>query len=364
MSSTWGSNIKISIFGESHGVGIGVVIDGLPAGEKLDLEELQFQMSRRAPGNDATATPRKEQDLPEICAGILSGTTTGAPLCAVIENANMRPVDYDKLSRLPRPGHADYTGAVRYGGYNDVRGGGHFSGRLTAPLTFAGAVCKQILARRGITVGGHIFSIGNVYDTPFDPMKINSRILGELGRKYFALQNPDCEEAMRKVVADAHDDLDSVGGMVEIAVVGVPAGIGSPMFGGIENVLSSIIFGVPAVKGVEFGAGFNVARMRGSECNDPYAIDNGQIVTTSNTCGGILGGISTGMPILLRAAIKPTPSIAQKQQTVDLRERREAILAIGGRHDPCIVPRALPAIEAATAIGILDLMMESRGFEQ
>lgn len=359
MSSTWGNNIKISIFGESHGVAIGVVIDGLPAGEQLDLEELQFQMSRRAPGNDATATPRKEQDLPEICAGILSGTTTGAPLCAVIENANMRPVDYDKLSRLPRPGHADYTGAVRYDGYNDVRGGGHFSGRLTAPLTFAGAVCKQILARRGITVGGHIFSVGNVFDYPFDPMKVNSRILSELSHKYFAVQNELCEEPMRKLIAEAKEAFDSVGGMVEVAAVGVPAGIGSPMFGGVENVLSSIVFGVPAVKGVEFGAGFNVARMRGSECNDPYTIENNQVVTTKNNCGGILGGITTGMPIVLRAAIKPTPSIAQKQQTVDLRERRDAILTIAGRHDPCIVPRALPAIEAAVAIGIADMMKET-----
>ncbi|MDR1003296.1 MAG: chorismate synthase [Oscillospiraceae bacterium] len=359
MSSTWGKNIKISIFGESHGVAIGVVIDGLPAGEKLDLEELQFQMSRRAPGNDATATPRKEQDLPEICAGILSGTTTGAPLCAVIENTNTRPVDYDKLSRLPRPGHADYTGAVRYNGYNDVRGGGHFSGRLTAPLTFAGAVCKQILARRGVTVGGHILSIGNVFDHPFDPMKITAQKLGQLSRQYFSLQNDLCEEAMRKAVRDAEEAQDSVGGMVEIAVVGVPAGIGTPMFYGVENVLSSIVYGVPAVKGVEFGAGFNVARMRGSECNDPFTVRDDKVVTTKNTSGGILGGITTGMPIIMRAAIKPTPSISQKQQTVDLREHRDAMLTVGGRHDPCIVPRALPAIEAATAVGIADLMADA-----
>ena len=358
MSSTWGNNIKISIFGESHGVGIGIVIDGLPAGEKLDLEELQFQMSRRAPGNDNTATPRKEQDLPEICSGILSGTTTGAPLCAVIENANMRPVDYEKLSRLPRPGHADYTGAVRYDGFNDVRGGGHFSGRLTAPLTFAGAVCKQILARRGVAIGGHVYCIGTVYDKPFDPLKVTSKQLNELSRKYFAVVDSAREEQMRQVILDAKESLDSVGGMVEVAVTGVPAGVGTPMFGGVENVLSSIIFGVPAVKGVEFGAGFNVARMRGSECNDPFAVENDQIVTTRNSSGGILGGITTGMPIIVRAAVKPTPSISQKQQTVDLREKREAMLAIGGRHDPCIVPRALPAIEAAVAIGVTDLMKE------
>lgn len=358
MSSTWGNNIKISIFGESHGVGIGIVIDGLPAGEKLDLEELQFQMSRRAPGNDNTATPRKEQDLPEICSGILSSTTTGAPLCAVIENANMRSVDYEKLSRLPRPGHADYTGAVRYGGYNDVRGGGHFSGRLTAPLTFAGAICKQILAARGITIGGHVFCIGNVYDKPFDPLMVSSKQLSDLSKKYFAVIDANKEEQMRKVIMEAKESFDSVGGIVEVAAAGVPAGIGTPMFGGVENVLSSIVFGVPAVKGIEFGAGFNVARMRGSECNDPFAVEDGQIVTTKNNCGGILGGITTGMPILLRAAVKPTPSIAQKQQTVDLREKRETVLSIGGRHDPCVVPRALPAVEAAVAIGLADMMKE------
>lgn len=356
MSSTWGNSIKISIFGESHGVGIGVVIDGLPAGEKLNMEEIQFQMSRRAPGNDSTATPRREQDLPEICSGIFNGITTGAPLCAVIENTNTRSGDYEKQARLPRPGHADYTGAVRYNGYNDVRGGGHFSGRLTAPLTFAGAICKQILAKRGITVGGHIYAVGNVYDRPFDPVRVNSKLLSEIGKKYFALVDETKEDAMRRMIAEAKADSDSVGGMIEIAVTGVPAGIGSPMFGGVENVLSSIVFGVPAVKGVEFGAGFNVTRMRGSDCNDPFAIDGENVVTLTNNCGGILGGITNGMPIIMRAAIKPTPSISQPQQTIDLREKTESPLTLVGRHDPCIVPRALPAIEAAVAIAIVDLM--------
>lgn len=359
MSSTWGNSIKISIFGESHGVGVGVVIDGLPAGEQLDLEELQREMNRRAPGNDPTATARREADEPEICSGLLENVTTGAPLCCVIENANVRSVDYDRLARLPRPGHADYTGAVRYNGWNDVRGGGHFSGRLTAPLAFAGAVCKQILARRGVTVGGHILCVGTVYDHAFDPMRIHPDKLRALSNQYFALNNPECEEQMRAVIEAAKEDGDSVGGIVEIAAAGVPAGVGTPMFGGVENVLSSIVFGVPAVKGVEFGAGFNVARMRGSECNDPFTIEHDKVVTTQNNCGGILGGITTGMPIILRAAIKPTPSIAQKQRTVDLRERRDALLTINGRHDPCIVPRALPAIEAAVAIGIADLMKDS-----
>ncbi len=358
MSSTWGTNIKISIFGESHGLGIGVVIDGLPAGEALDTDELRREMNRRAPGRDSTATSRVEQDMPEICSGILNNTTTGAPLCAVIENANMRSADYERLVRLPRPGHADFTAAVRYNGYNDVRGGGHFSGRLTAPLAFAGAVCKQILARRGISVGGHILAIGNVYDKPLDPMAVTGEALKKMSMNTFALIDQSYEEPMREVIDRAKSEGDSVGGIVEIAAVGVPAGVGSPMFGGVENVLSSIVFGVPAVKGVEFGAGFNVARMRGSECNDPFAFDRGRIVTTQNNCGGILGGITTGMPIIMRAAVKPTPSIAQKQRTVDLMDKRDTLLAINGRHDPCIVPRALPAVEAAVAIAITDMLKE------
>ena len=358
MSSTWGNNIKISVFGESHGVGIGVVIDGLPAGEELDFDEIQFQMNRRAPGNDSASTPRKEEDMPEVCSGILNNVTTGAPMCAVIENANTRSVDYDKLQRLPRPGHADYTGAVRYNGYNDVRGGGHFSGRLTAPLTFAGAVCRQILARRGVTVGGHIFAIGNMYDDPFDPVSVNADQLLALQEKFFALNRPEAERGMRRRIDDAHSDRDSVGGIVEIAAVGVPAGVGSPMFGGVENVLSSIVYGVPAVKGVEFGAGFDVARMRGSESNDPFTLSGNRVITTRNVCGGILGGITDGMPVIMRAAVKPTPSISQEQHTIDLKEQRDAILTVGGRHDPCIVPRALPAIESAVAIGLADLMKE------
>lgn len=339
-------------------MGIGVVIDGLPAGEPVDMEAVCAQMKRRAPGNDSSSTPRREADVPEICSGLLSGVTTGAPLCAIIENLDTRSVDYEMLSRLPRPGHADYTGSVRYNGFNDVRGGGHFSGRLTAPLTFAGAICRQMLERRGITIGGHIYAIGNVYDKPFDAMNIYPEKLRELSKTFFALNEPGFEPVMRDLIDDAAADGDSVGGIVEIAAVGVPAGVGSPMFDGIENILARLIFGVPAVKGVEFGAGFNVARMRGSECNDPFAMDRGRIVTTQNNSGGILGGISNGMPIIVRAAIKPTPSISKKQNTVDLRERRDAVLTVNGRHDPCIVPRALPAIEAAVAIGIADMMME------
>lgn len=358
MSSTWGNQIKISIFGESHGIAIGVVIDGLPAGEFIDMDDIMFQMGRRAPGNDSTATPRKEADMPEICSGVFNNVTTGAPLCAVIENSNTRSVDYEKLARLPRPGHADFTGYIRYDGFNDVRGGGHFSGRLTAPLTFAGAICRQILARRGIVIGGHIFSIADVFDDPFNPVNISAEQLLNLSHSYFALNNPAVEQTMRDKVEIAKKELDSVGGIVEIAAVGVPAGIGSPMFGGVENVISSVVFGVPAVKGIEFGMGFDVTAVRGSQSNDQFAMEEDRIVTLTNNSGGILGGISDGMPILFRAAVKPTPSIAQRQQTIDLRDGRDTVLTVNGRHDPCIVPRALPAIESATAIAIINLMAE------
>lgn len=356
MSSTWGEHIKISIFGESHGEAIGVTLDGLPAGEKIDLEAIALQMSRRAPGRDKASTPRKESDLPQILSGFLNGYTTGAPLCAVIYNTNTRSGDYANLSILPRPGHADYTGFVRYSGYNDIRGGGHFSGRLTAPLVFAGAVCRQILLHRGIHIGAHVYAIADVRDTPFDPVTVSGEQLDTLAGIYFSLIDGGKEKAMREKIEDARIALDSVGGIVECAVTGMPAGIGSPMFGGIENVLSSILFGIPAVKGVEFGEGFGAAGLHGSENNDVFCYENGTVKTKTNNCGGILGGISNGMPIIFRAAFKPTPSIAREQDTVNLTEKADAKLSIHGRHDPCIVPRAVPVVEAAAAIGILDLL--------
>jgi len=356
MSSTWGEQVKISIFGESHGEAIGVTLDGLPAGEEIDLDAVAMQMSRRAPGRDNTSTPRKESDLPQILSGFLNGRTTGAPLCAIIQNTNTRSGDYANLSVLPRPGHADYTGFVRYGGYNDIRGGGHFSGRLTAPLVFAGAVCRQILLRRGIHIGAHISAIAGVHDTPFDAVAVSNEQLDDLASVYFPLIDRKTEASMRGKIEDARMALDSVGGIVECAVTGMPAGIGNPMFGGVENVLSSILFGVPAVKGVEFGVGFAAAELRGSENNDPFYYENDTVKTTTNNCGGILGGITNGMPILFRAAVKPTSSIAQEQDTVDLTAKTNAKLNVHGRHDPCIVPRAVPVIEAATAIGILNLL--------
>ena len=356
MSSSWGDPIHISIFGESHGEGIGVTIDGLPAGEPINWDALSAFCARRAPGHDKTATPRKESDAAEVLSGVYQGYTTGVPLCAVIRNQNTRSGDYSELSYLPRPGHADYTGKLRYKGYNDPRGGGHFSGRLTAPLTFAGGICKQILERRGVFVGAHIFSIASVCDASFDTVNLSPDLLKALSQSRFPLIDEQKEAPMREEVEAARRALDSVGGIVECAAVGMPAGIGSPMFEGVENVLSSILFGIPAIKGVEFGDGFLMASRRGSENNDPYCVCGDTVKTVTNHCGGILGGITTGMPLLLRAVIKPTSSIAQKQQTVDLRTRENAVLSVHGRHDPCIVPRAVPVIEAAVALGLCNLL--------
>ncbi len=358
MSSTWGKNIEISIFGESHGSGIGVVINGLPSGEDIDMDRLLAQMARRAPGNDKAATPRRESDQPEILSGMLGNKTTGAPLCAVIRNTNTRSQDYGNLLTAPRPSHADFTGYVRYGGYNDPRGGGHFSGRLTAPLVFAGAVARQILERRGIKIGAHILSVGNISDKPFDPTNISDDLLTSLGMKRFAVIDETSEEPMRELIESCRMSQDSIGGVVECAVTGIPAGIGSPMFGGVENVISSIVFGVPAVKGIEFGSGFDGSKLRGSENNDPFIYENGEVRTSTNNHGGSLGGITSGMPVIFRAAVKPTASISQTQNTVDIEKHENTELNIKGRHDPCIVVRAVPVIESAAAIAVLELMME------
>lgn len=356
MSSTYGDKIKISVFGESHGNGIGVVIDGLPAGVKIDMDSVLVQMSRRAPGKDKTATPRKESDLPKVLSGMLGDTLTGAPLCAVIENTNTRSGDYGNLLSCPRPGHSDYTAFVKYNGANDIRGGGHFSGRITAPIVFAGSICRQILSQKGIKIAAHINSIGNVADEPFNPVSIDDALIDRLNESSFALIDNSVEEKMRSVVEDARMSLDSVGGTIECAVTGIEAGLGEPMFDGVEGVIAKAVFGVPAIKGIEFGKGFELSKLRGSQSNDPFRYKDGKIVTETNNCGGILGGITNGMPIIFRAAVKPTPSIAQKQKSVDLQKKENTELEVHGRHDPCIVPRAVPVIEAVTAIAIANLM--------
>lgn len=354
--SSWGNKVKISIFGESHGPGIGVVMDGVPSGIKLDMDELLLNMGRRAPGKDKAATPRKEADTPNILSGVLNGVTTGAPICCVIENTNTRSGDYGNLLTKPRPGHADYSGFMRYNGYNDIRGGGHFSGRLTAPLVFAGSVCRQALALEGVKIASHIYSVNTINDTPFNPVCIDGELIKRLNQRSFPVINEDIEDKMREVIESARMAQDSVGGIIECCATGVKPGLGSPMFEGAENVISSIMFGVPAVKGVEFGAGFNITKMHGSESNDPFKYDeNGRVITTSNNNGGILGGITTGMPIILRAAIKPTASISQQQQTIDLQAKENTTLVVKGRHDPCIVSRAAVVIESALAIALINL---------
>ena len=320
MSSMFGEHIKFSVFGQSHSAAIGVVIDGLPTGEAIDFARVAEFMSRRAPGKNPGDTPRREADEAKVLSGLVNDITCGAPLCTIIENTDTRSQDYETLRHIPRPGHADFPLAVKCNGHQDIRGGGHSSGRLTAPLCFAGAVCLQILERRGVMVRASIKKMGDV-------------------------------EAAKAAG-------DSVGGVIECIAEGLPAGLGSPMFGGVENRLAAALFGIPAVRGVEFGAGFAVTEMLGSENNDEYVVEDGAIKTKTNHHGGVLGGITTGMPLILRAAIKPTPSIAKAQQSVDLQAMHETELNIGGRHDACIVPRAVPVVEAVTACILLDLMEE------
>ena len=356
MSSTYGEKIKLTIFGQSHGPAIGMTMDGIPAGLSVDTEKLQLFLNRRAPGQWDYATPRKEEDKPEFLSGIVNNFTCGAPIAAIIQNTNTRSGDYESLKDCPRPGHADYTAQIKYGGYQDVAGGGHFSGRLTAPLCIAGGLCKQWLEEKGIKIAAHIYSIANINDTPFDLVEpqVNDIQLDfpTICRKQGSM--------MKDAIQLAKQSGDSVGGIIECAVTGLPAGLGDPMFDGMENRIAQIVFGVPAVKGIEFGAGFDVASLKGSENNDPYQITNGKVTTTTNNAGGILGGITNGMPLIFRAAFKPTPSISIQQQSVSLSENIEKDLAIKGRHDPCIVPRAVPVIEAAAAIAIYDALLSAQ----
>lgn len=357
MSSVIGDKIKLSIFGESHGEAIGCVIDGLPAGIKIDMNAVYKDMQRRAPGKDKTATPRLEKDIPHILSGMLDNVTTGAPLAMVIENTNTKSGDYSNLMTVPRPGHSDYPAYVKYGGNNDIRGGGHFSGRLTAPLVFAGSVAKQILSQMGVTIGAHIKQIGSVCDAVSDLNKTDKSLLDTLSSSSFSLIDETKEQAMRDEIEKARLSLDSIGGIIECFAVGLPVGLGGNMFDTVEGKLASILFGVPAVKGVEFGIGFGFANKRASEVNDQYEIKNGRVATLSNNNGGVLGGMTDGAPLSVSVAIKPTPSIAKKQKSVNLLTMENAELEIHGRHDPCIVVRAVPVIECAVALGLLDLMM-------
>ena len=351
MSSIYnGAVLRLSVFGQSHAEAVGMTLEGLPAGVPVDLDALQIFLNRRAPGRNDWSTSRREEDCPEFLCGLKDGKTCGAPLTAIIRNRNTRSVDYEQLRCLPRPGHADYTAQLRYGGFQDVAGGGHFSGRLTAPLCIAGGILLQMLDAKGIRVEAHIRAIAGIED--------DSPFTESVAEKAFPTVSDEAGEQMKAAIQAARAEGDSVGGIVECVIRGVPGGLGSPMFDGVENRIARLAFAIPAVKGVEFGSGFQAAEMRGSENNDPYTVEDGCVVTCTNHAGGILGGITTGMPVVFRVAVKPTPSIASPQQTVNLDTMQPETLRIGGRHDPCIVPRAVPVVEAVAAIAVADLILE------
>ena len=352
MSSSYGKDMRITIFGQSHSPAIGVTIEGIPAGQEIDFNELAVFLDRRAPGRNEFSTARREADKPEFISGIKGNVTCGTPLTAIIRNTDTRSQDYEELVRIPRPGHADYTANVKYGGAQDYAGGGHFSGRMTAPLCVAVGIFMQFLRREGIEIISCIKSIGSISDE-------NELTVSTAGKEFPAVSD-DAGEKMRALIAAAKAEGDSVGGVIECKVIGVPAGLGDPMFDGIENRIAQAVFGIPAVKGIEFGIGFAAAKLRGSENNDCFEMKENKVVTKTNNCGGILGGITDGMPVVFRAAIKPTPSVAKEQRTLNFVTGEQEILRVGGRHDPCIVPRAVPCIESAAAIAVYDALLARR----
>ena len=355
MSSTYGEILKLSIFGQSHGAAVGMTLDGIPAGLPVNYQELQAFLKRRVPGCGSYTTERKESDQPEFLSGIVNGFTCGAPISAIIRNHNTHSEDYENLKDCPRPGHADYTAQAKYHGFQDVAGGGHFSGRLTAPLCIAGGLCKQWLENMGIRIGAHIVAIDGVVDEPvyMDWAHPNLDAIGT----DFPVLNQKAGLKMQEAIAAAKADGDSVGGLIECITTGLPAGLGEPMFGGMESKIAQIIYGIPSIKGLSFGTGFAGSYMRGSENNDQYYLDNGSVKTRKNYAGGILGGITNGMPLVFEVAVKPTPSISKPQKSISLSSMEECELTVTGRHDPCIVPRVVPVIEAAAAIAIFDAVL-------
>ncbi|MCD7893676.1 MAG: chorismate synthase [Erysipelotrichaceae bacterium] len=355
MSANWGTNIELSLFGESHGKAIGIVIGNLPAGIQLDMDEINKNMKRRAPGQNKMSTPRKEKDEVEIMSGVLDGVTTGAPLCALVYNSDQHSKDYSLLKECMRPGHSDYPAYIKYHGFNDVRGGGHFSGRLTAPIVFAGSVAKQILKQKGIIIGAHIQSIKDIEDQRFD-INISENDIDLLLQKPYPTIDDAIFDKMQGVIEEARVNQDSVGGKIECAILNVPAGLGNPFFDSIESHLSPLLFSIPAVKSVSFGLGEDITKLYGSEANDSYYYENDKVKTKTNNNGGITGGISNGMPIIFSVGIKPTPSISQTQQTINVKTKENTTLQIKGRHDPCIVPRAIVVVESMAALGILDMI--------
>lgn len=399
MISTFGKNIKVSISGGSHEPQMNITIEGLPMGFRPDFEKMQAFLDRRAPGNSTFATSRKEADIPQVVSGLFNGTTFGPPLSLCIKNTNTRSADYESLRDIPRPGHADYTAFIKYGESINMSGGGPFSARMTAPLCVAGAIALQILGKQGIEIGAHIYSIHDVEDEHFDPVHITSLDLEKVRLRDFPVLSPDAGEKMKKVILNNKEAYDSVGGIVEVCALNVPCGIGAPMYDGLESILAPIFFGIPAVKGLEFGAGFDASKMKGSENNDAFYINEPvnsvtnspetlenissdlptnnsssfsnpdlqkqerfefakTVRTKTNYHGGILGGITSGMPIICRLAFKPTPSIGIEQDSISLSLRKSTKLIVEGRHDPCVVLRAVPICEAALALGILDAMLE------
>lgn len=358
MAATYKNNLELTIFGESHGKAIGITIGNLPSGIKIDEEFIESEMQRRAPGKNAMSTARKEADKVEILSGILDGYTTGAPLTGIIYNSDQHSKDYSSLKENMRPGHSDYPAYIKYKGFNDVRGGGHFSGRITAPIVFAGSIAKMILKQKGIMVGAHILSINKIKDERF-PVNVSEELLTSLHKKTYPTIDDKAFELMQDTILKAKDNLDSVGGKVECVAINVPVGIGEPFFDSLESHLSSLLFSIPGVKGVCFGDGDSIDLMYGSEANDCYYYDdNENVKTLTNHNGGITGGISNGMPISCIVTFKPTPSIAKKQSTINVKNKENVSLEIHGRHDPCIVQRAVVVVEAMMALGILDMMGE------
>lgn len=355
MSSEIGKKIKVSVFGESHGTAIGAVIDNLPPGEYIDFDELQAFLKRRQGGNNKYSTPRKEDDIPEIISGIKDGYTTGAPLCILIKNNNTRSSDYNV--DVPRPGHADFSAHIKYNGFCDLRGGGHFSGRLTAPICAVGGILLQILKRRGIEIVAHLLSVGNASDERLNNLSLDHNQLTKIKNGGFPVLSSDAGEKMQDVILSAREEGNSVGGCIECGIYGIKAGIGNPIFDGIENAIASAVFGIGGVKGIEFGIGFEASKIKGSECNDEFYVEDDTVKTKTNNNGGILGGITTGMPVTFNVAFKPTPSISIEQQSVSFSHNENTSLSVKGRHDPCIAVRAVPCIEAISAIAVLDFLL-------
>lgn len=358
MSFNFGKNIKISIFGQSHSESIGVVIDGLPVGFKINMDKILDFMDKRRPGSSNLTTPRNELDIPKIISGLVDGKTCGSPICAFIENNDTRSKDYDKLKNVPRPSHSDYPAYIKYKGFNDIRGGGHFSARLTAPLCFAGAICLQLLEQKGINIAAKITSIKNTQCEKFNPVKVTNEELNIIKSKNGLSVDNKNEKLMLDEILTAKNNGDSVGGKVQCCVLGLECGIGEPIFESVESRLSSAMFSIPAVKGIEFGNGFDACKLFGSENNDEYYYEDGKVKTKTNNSGGIVGGITTGMPLIFTVGFKPTSSIQKEQNSIDLTTKKNTKLIIEGRHDPCIVLRGIPCVEAMTAITLTDLILD------